>query len=633
MSGIFGLIQRDGSPIDQAALDVMRVHMAQWGPDGIEVCRYADAALGKARTNLLAEDRFEALPRIDAGSGVAFTAAGRVDNREELGRALGISSAERAVLADSEIIARAYGRWGQDCASKIYGDWSFAAWRPSTRTLCLARDHFGNTALFYYSDHRTFAFASSCEALLALNLSPLELDELYLAQLLVGWPAYHGERTIRKQIRRLPPAHMLTVTERSVKSDNYWRLEETPPLLLGSPQDYVEAAREIFDEAVRARLRTVYPIAVTLSGGLDSGSVTAVAAEVLRSDGRRLTAFTSVPIYDTSAYVPRHFGDELPLAEATARFAGNVDVYPVAAADVSPIQGIRRMLPIHLEPAQAAGNLYWLLEILTAAHAHGCRVLLTGQMGNSSISWGGWPLSNADKLHRRSLKERLKRELRLSVHAVGRTLPWRRDRWYRRSAIHPKFAARLDVFGRYRRDPDMLRSSTPLHARLVLTCPGRLMIGSYYHEMGAAHDLEIRDPTADARLLALTFSVPDRIFTHPETGMNRWLVREMMNGRLPDKVRLNRQIGRQAGDVVRRLRDSAVEVERCLNELSRGPAAAYLDITYMREVWRRIQTEDSPEVYVVAQDVLLRGAMAGLFVNQFYGGVPQKTEALAGTRA
>ena len=100
------------------------------------------------------------------------------------------------------------------------------------------------------------------------------------------------------------------------------------------------------------------------------------------------------------------------------------------------------------------------------------------------------------------------------------------------------------------------------------------------------------------------------------TELNRWLIRAAMKDRLPDEVRLNRKRGRQAGDLVPRLRVCASEVETALNELAQGPAVDYVDVPHMREIWRTIQTQDTPEAFRTSVTVLTRGIMAGLFVNQ-----------------
>ena len=154
-----------------------------------------------------------------------------MDNRAELiARMSGAGLAH--TLSDAALLRQAYREWGEACVERIYGDWAFAAWHPVERKLFLARDHFGNTALYYYADERVFAFASDRQALLALNLAPITLDELYLAQVLISWSAYHGERTIHTPIKRLPPAHTLTVTPDRLKVRQYWFLERTPELRL-----------------------------------------------------------------------------------------------------------------------------------------------------------------------------------------------------------------------------------------------------------------------------------------------------------------------------------------------------------------------------------------------------------------
>jgi asparagine synthase (glutamine-hydrolysing) len=136
--------------------------------------------------------------------------------------------------------------------------------------------------------------------------------------------------------------------------------------------------------------------------------------------------------------------------------------------------------------------------------------------------------------------------------------------------------------------------------------------------MKAAEGVEVRDPTADVRILEYTYSVPDHIYINPSTGQDRWLIREAMKGRLPDEVRLNRGFGRQAADRVMRLRNCAAEVNCALEELAHGPASIYVDVAYMRQVWQMIQKDNTQDAFIKSGTILLRGIMAGLFVNDFY---------------
>ena len=635
MSGIFGVLRRDGGLITPFVPEIMRQAMA--GREDLGCCVRLDGpvALGQMHRFSTSDAGHETMPLIDNAAGFIFSAAGRVDNRDELISDCGLRIVEygKTGISDGDLILHAYRKWGEDCPRRIYGDWSFAAWHPRERRLFISRDHFGNTSLYYYADPRLFAFASDRKALLVLDTGPIKMDELYLAQVLTSWPAYHGERTIHTPIKRLPPAHCLTVTHEHLDVRQYWRLEDTPELHLPRRNDYVEAFRGLFDEAVRSRLRVSNSggaqgngdrfIAATLSGGLDSGSVTATAAHFLHDEGKRLSAFTSVPLSDTGIYVGKRFGDELPFALATARHAGNVDLHQITARTISPVQAIRRMLEIFNEPGHAAGNFFWILELEETARANGCRVLLTGQQGNAGISWTGDVFSQPFSLQlshygwRRWVKERAKLTLPdLFLKAYRQARVPKDYSWCKSSSISPDFARRLNLLEQRLNDPAE-NPRTPQERRFQILKPGSSFGGALHAQMGAAHGLEIRDPTADARVLAFTISVPDHIFIDPETGMDRMLIRDSMKGRLPDEVRLNRRRGRQAGDLVPRLRACAAEVETALDELSHGPAAGYLDVPYMVEVWRMIQTQDTPEAFRKAGTVLTRGIMAGLFVNGF----------------
>jgi asparagine synthase (glutamine-hydrolysing) len=641
VSGLFGLFHRHGTPVAPEALEAMRSAMAHWGPDGGDVWREGPAGLGQLRLFATPEARFERLPHADTRRGVAFTGVGRVDNRAELLGKLGRHQAESELgrpasrIGDAELLLLAYERWGEACVDRIYGDWSFAAWHPADRKLFVARDHHGNTALYYYADPRVFAFASDRKALLALNLAPQEMDELYLAYVLVSWPVYRGERTILRSIRRLPPAHTLRVTPNKLDVRQYWRLADTPEVRQPRREDYVEGLREVFVEAVRARLRTDgrRGIGVMLSGGLDSGSVTAVGASLLRAEGKRLAAFTAVPELETRPYVGERFGDEYPLAQATAEFVGNVDHQAVPATTRSPIEAMWRQLRITNEPPHGPGNLFWVLEVLEAARSLGCGVLLTGQVGNATISWLGRISSQPLAVQLRHLGlHALVQDRRKALRGqVSRSLPrgflvaWRRRRtsieqWSHSSAIHPDFAARLDLLERLWREPEWTPPRTPREERNRIVRPGRGIGGTVWAENGAAHGLEVRDPTADVRVLEYTWSVPDRVFMDPETGLDRWLIREAMRDRLPDQVRLNRRRGRQAGDLVPRMRACASEVEEVLRELADGPAARYVDVGNMRAAWGIVRTEDTTEAHRKVVSVVMRGAMAGLFVNDLAAG-------------
>jgi asparagine synthase (glutamine-hydrolysing) len=612
MTGILGIVR---SRTDAQPEDAWRALMRRAQVFGPPVFSDDLAVLCE-----LAPARRVAVPRDRAngklGHDCAIAAAGHLRNRAELVVELGQNA---GIVDDAALIAAAHRRWGAAGAARMIGDWSYAAWDAAARTLVLSRDHHGNSSVYYTIDDGALVFASSLRQLLSLLPGRHELDELYLAQHLVSWPAYSGDQTAFTRIKRLPPAHHLVVTPNRVETHRYWWLEDTPEMSLSVPGDYCKGFRDVFDRAVLQSLPPAGRVAATLSGGLDSGSVCATAARALGEAGRRLTAYTAVPAYDTATFVGGRFGDELPLAAATAEAAGNVDLRPIDAAGLTPIGAIRAMLAISPQPQHAAGNLFWMLELYRIAATEGHLVLLTGQLGNGGVSWRGSIRSQplATQLRQLGPKNWLREQGARAAHGFAPKTwrRWRSPEPWARSAIAPDFAKQLRLRERWLDDPDARPHLAPRIERLSVIRPGRSAVGAFHAEVGAAFGVSPIDPTADPRVLSYCFSVPDRFFIEPETGLDRWLIRQAMQDRLPDEVRLNRRRGRQAGDLVPRLRASGDEVEQALDECARGPAARYLAISRMRSVWHRVRAEDSADVFALAGTVLMRGIMAGLFVN------------------
>lgn len=604
----------------------MQHAMAFWGPDGGDQWCEDVAGLGQLRLYDTLESRSEQLPRWFPDYKLAFTAEARIDNRDELCERFGIAPAQRPQTPDSDLILRAYLHWGEACPEHLVGDWSFAVWHPAERRLFVARDHYGVTALYYFQDAQRFAFASSRKALYALG-APRRLDELYLAQMLIAWPAYHGERTIDLDLRRLPPAHSLTVTPAGLHVRQYWRLEDTPELHLPTFQDYVDGFLEVYREAVRCRTRSDRPISVTLSGGLDSGSVAALAARALAEQGKRLTAFTAVPLHDIAPYLQteRTFGDERAYAAATAQFAGTVDVHYLRTERISPLDGVRQSIWIHDEPLRGPGNAYWIVDLLQQAQTAGMRVLLTGQGGNATISWAGspnslpWRQQIARLGWRRMVRQQMARWLPGGWQAVRPPGPWQETLWNERAALRPEFVERSGLRKALRDErvhPMTGATVDPRQQRYRLIKPGRSIAGALWAENAAAAGLDVRDPTGDVRVLRYCLSVPDRFYHGPTAQDDRWLLRCAMVGRLPDVVRLNRRRGVQAADLPARLQDEGAAVDALFAAMAQSHAAACLDFPRLQNVWKEVQNSDPATSQNSAAVILLRGIAAGLFLAQ-----------------
>ena len=349
---------------------------------------------------------------------------------------------------------------------------------------------------------------------------------------------------------------------------------------------------------MQARLPADGAVGVTLSGGLDSGAVAATAARRLDGQGRRLQAFTAVPVADTTPYVGPRFGDELPLARAVVTAAGNIDLRTLDSRHLTPVQGIRRALEIVGTPIHAASNQFWLIDLQRAAAEHGCQVLLTGQMGNAGVSWTGSLLSQpwGDQLRRLGVQALVRQHLRRSApRSVQLARARRGPEDFPNSAIAPAFARRLGLAQRRFEDPELF-PRTPVADRLRTLRPGRLVVGDVYSRISAASGVDVRDPTADVRVIRYVLLGP-----RPGVHRSRNRRRSVADPRGhagpapgPGTPQLPpRSSGRRPGS---RLRASGAEVEGALDELAAGPATAYLDLGHMRACgrWSSARTRRSP---------------------------------------
>lgn len=598
----------------------MRVAMAHWGPDGVSAQCHGAAALAQCRFFDTPEAINEALPALGADDRLAFTAAGRLDNRQELFDALGVERGASSAMPDGELMRLAYRRWGTECPEKLFGDWVLAAWQPLERRLFLARDQHGQTSIYYCAPRGRFAFASDRRALLALPGVSRRLNELHLARELVLWNSVrHGAETVYSDIFRLPPAHAMSVTSAGARTWRYWRLEEAPDVRLASADEYAEGLREHLRRAVKVRMRSAKPVAVALSAGLDSGAVSMLAARELETSGQTLTAVTAVPVRAVS--IPGTITNEFELAAQTAGAAGTVRHVAVSSEVCGPLDGMERQLTVHGEPTGAAPSYYWLAPLLDRVRDH---VLLTGQGGNAGISWAGDPdisdvtaalragrivaaLKAAAWLgpigHARSARRHVVAKRR------GGAQPWRS-----RSAIHPQYAehTRLrEVMAAEGYDPGLTKPIHGRERRLSYLRPGSDFVGAVWAEAGAATQVSVRDPTMDARLLWFAVGVPNRYWRGPQT---RWLIRDAMRGRLPDSVRLQRRMGLQASDLAPRMVDAGPRVAALLSEIEASEEArCRVDVDYMRRVLASLSEAQGIEAHG-ASAMLIRGLAAGVFL-------------------
>lgn len=641
MTAIAGLWRMDGRPDAAEGCGRMLRALGMYGPEGSAAWNDGDVAFGRCLKRILPEDDFDRQPLVGE-SGLVLVADARIDNRDELARNLGVEPRRLAEMSEAELILAAYERWQTDAFDRICGNFACAIWDPRNRRLVLGKDAMGMRPLYYHRGRGFLAFASMPKGLHALPEIPYAPDEDRVAAFLMLSPEA-GEQTFFKGVEKVEAGAFVTVTEAGVESRRHW-IPGRVPLRLGSPEAYAEALREQLDQAVASCMRGEREVAAHLSAGYDSASVAATAARLLAPRGGRVHAFTSVPRdgYVDTAGKPRLI-DEGPLAAATARLYPNIEHTLVRAGARSPLLALDRNFLLYERPVINLCNEVWADAINDAARERGLVVLLTGGMGNITLSYTGDEL--LPELIRQGRLLRWMHEARglhenqsvrwvsVLARSLGPWFPawlWRLARRINGASDHDLFTytmlrpSRVDELGlRERakaRDQDLAYRPRKdgFMARMWMLARGDR--GSWQKGVLAGWGLDVRDPTADRRLVEFCLSVPTDQFMRD--GVPRALARLALADRLPAEV-LNAPLkGYQAADWHEGLSASRVEVAAEVERLAAcGSASAALATERMRQLvsdWPHAGW-NSHEVMEPYRLGLLRGISAGHFLRRAAG--------------
>jgi asparagine synthase (glutamine-hydrolysing) len=381
MSALCGVYRVDGGPADPDACGVMMAALSHRGPEGSGTWSRGPVALGHQMLHSTPQSLHETLPLVRADRSLAITIDARIDNREELSRALSVPLSARETMPDSELVLKAYEAWDTGCAERLLGDFAFAVWDGPRQRLYCARDHMGARPLYYRWHDRTFAFASEVRALMSLPGVSWDLNDDVIAEFLLAWP-FDNSVTFFREVEQVRPAHWLTVAPEGVRARQYWDPHPLPTTRLKRDEEYAEALRERVERAVRSRMRTVFPVAVQLSGGLDSSAVACIAARELRRQGKRLFAVSSV-------LPPGHPGpesDERQYIQAVVAQEDNIDLVPVCAEGATPLDNLAA-LSAHYHAPVTDPFYYMEHALLQAAAARGARTVLSGYGGDMAASY------------------------------------------------------------------------------------------------------------------------------------------------------------------------------------------------------------------------------------------------------
>ncbi|HSE58496.1 MAG TPA: asparagine synthase (glutamine-hydrolyzing) [Nitrospiraceae bacterium] len=548
MCGIAVMCGMAGRHADEAALDRMTRSLVHRGPDDGGLFLDASVGLGFRRLAILDLSPAGHQPMVSDDGRFVLVFNGEIFNYVELRRELVDLGYRFRSTGDSEVLLNAYRQWGAECLPKLNGMWAFIIYDKANRRLFGSRDRFGVKPLFVHRQREYVLLASEIKAIRASGLYRGGVNWTIASRFLIEGHLDDRGESFYDGIDPIPPGSAFELDlEGRWKSWTYWDLDHLPSVDVHDPP---AAFADLFEQAVRLRMRSDVPVGVCLSGGLDSTSIICAAArqrnESNQSASGPLQAF---------CYMAKEFDESKYIADTLAET--NAQLRELETDPMDLWQNVRRMLwyqdePVHTMTATVGYRLMGLVA------GHGIRVVLNGQGADETI--GGYfsffldywrellgkgrvnkawaeirayaEVHGESPLH--SLKSASMSLLMTALHGVPLYRALSDRRHGRKVRSHPWFTKDLSSHvpsgerqsGVNRLNGVLKRAVTEFPLPLYLRIEDRNSM---------AHSVETRLPFLDYRLVSLLFGLPSE--WKVRGPWNKFILREAMRGRIPESVR------------------------------------------------------------------------------------------------
>ena len=435
---------------------------------------------------------------------------------------------------DTEVLLALYKSRGPAAVTALRGQFAYALHDSITGETHLFRDHLGILPLYYYADDSVFAFASELKALLPV-IGAVQVDEASLHDYLAH-RAVPGPHTLIKNVRKIPPGHHLVVgADGTVSLSAFWQLPTEPQIRNISPREAVDRVESALTDSVREALVADVPVGVTLSGGVDSSLITALAT--------REAVAGSLNTFSASFGDSRT--DETVYARQVAALFGTthheVEVRPDDFQQMWPLLSWHRDAPLS-EPSDVA-----VFRLAQLARQH-VKVALCGE--GSDELFGGYPkyrfadvtrwVTPVPSLPLRWLERQLpadKNRLRVAVRALSEKSYAERMRGWFAPFTEKERAVLLDrPPARDSLSPFLEGGGDPLNRMLYADLRGWLAdnLLERNDRMSMAASLELRPPFLDHRLVELSFTLPRTVKVR--NGTTKWVLKEVARRHLPAAI-------------------------------------------------------------------------------------------------
>lgn len=279
MCGIAGYIDKFNQA-DTLVINRMLTRIHHRGPDECGIYTDKNIGIGNVRLSIIdIEGGHQPMPNEDLNLWIVFN--GEIFNYIELRNELEEKGHRFRTKSDTEVLVHLYQEYGEECLSKINGQFVFSIWDKNKQEMFLARDRVGIRPLFYHHTPDLFVFGSEIKAIFEHPGVKREISFEGLAETFTFWTTI-TPNTVFKGIKECPPGHFIKIKNGVLQVHKYWELKFACPdnYYKGNLEDAIADFKELFKDSVRIRLRSDVPVAAYLSGGLDSSVTTAFIKEI-----------------------------------------------------------------------------------------------------------------------------------------------------------------------------------------------------------------------------------------------------------------------------------------------------------------------------------------------------------------
>lgn len=553
MCGIVGILAENGT-VSPDVLERATRSLAHRGPDdhGTVILRATspmpvEVGLGNRRLAILDLSPLGHQPMQDPVTGNWIAYNGEIYNFRELRARLESEGDQFRSHSDTEVLLKAYARWGDGFVSELRGMFAFAIWDAGRHRLFLARDPMGIKPLYYFKSDRHFMFSSEVRTLLGTGLVPRKLNEVGLLSYLTFGSVY-DPFTLVEGVSSVPAGHTLAWESGTLHQQAYWDFDAIKPVAKANGMPAEEEVHALIDESIRMQLVSDVPVGVFLSGGIDSSALVGILAR------HGITPSTFSVIFREGAY------SEADYSRAIAR-RFKTDHHELTACQNDVLEILPSALRAMDQPTMDGVNTYFVSQKTREA---GVKVALSG-LGGDEMFAGYSSFRTVPQMERFANRfTHLPGPFRQWLAAAYSWFTPANDR-NRKIAllmrdngrlIHPYFLSRM-VFTPAQTDELFRGPTTTAFAKLKASLQETLsrarafdpvnrvsylearcyMLNSLLRDsdfMSMAHGLEVRVPLIDHRLAEQVTALPGMTKIDPRTP-KPMLVRAL-GGALPNEI-------------------------------------------------------------------------------------------------